>query len=406
MNGTLILLTVWVLLLPVALGDNVDFYVMEVVPEKLIPGKPAVLNITVANLGTDYATYVYGVLDPDSASPVSVLGSRKKYVTKYAAAGRETLYFGVIMQNERFTLSYRVYVDRDTAFGTYTVPLKLVWRDEYNQMQSETLNFGITVAGAPELVISGTNKTPSRLYPDTEFTLALTLENIGTAKAENVVAELVLPPGITGERQAFLGTLKRNERATATFSLKVEKNATKGPKKIGVKLGYTGEDGNREMLTREVELFIYEKEPAKLEVAGLDTSPAKLEPGTIFTLSVQFENIGKQDAKAVRVELSLPVGFAGSRVSYLGTIKQDDTSTAIFDLEVSGNVQPGSYPLEMEIYYLDERGEMHREEQNITVAVVAPAKRSSLPWLAGAGALLLILLLWWRRHRAASFEGE
>lgn len=401
MRGVLIALVSVALLVPLTSADNVDFYIMDVVPGKFSPGETTTLNITVANLGIDYAAYVYAILDPESSSPLSVLGAKKTYVTKYAAEGKPTMYFGVILQNEKFTLSYRVHVDKDTPFGTYTVPLKLVWRDEHNQVQSDTLEFGITVSGDPELVVSGVNKTPARVYPDTEFTLLLTFENIGTAKAENVVVELALPPGITGERLAFLGTMARNSRATATFSLKAEKEAEAGTKNIGVRLSYTTEENSQEQLEREVEVFIYEKEPAKLEVAGLDTSPAKLEPGVAFTLSVQFENIGRQDARAVKVELSLPEVFSGSKTSYLGTIKEDDTSTAIFDLEVSRNAQPGSYPVGMRVYYLDERGELHEEEKEIAVTVIAPGRRLPVKWLAGAGVLLVVALAWWRRRRGS-----
>jgi hypothetical protein len=401
MRGRLILLTFWMLFIPFTFADNVDFYIMKVSPEEVAPGETTTLNITIANLGIDYAAYVYAILDPDSVSPLSVLGAKKIYVTKYAAEGQPTKYFGVILQNERFTVRYRVHVDKDTVFGTYTVPLKLVWRDAYNNVQSENLEFGLKVAGDPEIVIAGVNKTPARIYPDTEFTLVLAFENIGTAKAENVKVELSLPPGITGERVAFLGTLERDRQMAATFSLKAEKVAEAGAKKIGVRLSYTTEEDTQEQLDNEVEVFIYDKEPANLEVAGLDTSPAKLTPGEAFTLSIQLENIGKQDAKAVKVELALPEAFSGGQTSYLGTIKQDDTSTAIFDLEVSPLAEPKSYRLPVKIYYLDEKGELHEEEKEIAITITSPEKRLPLGLLAGIGILLIIALAWWRRRRSA-----
>ncbi len=401
MKSGLILLTCLIFFIPPAFADNVDFYIMKISPEEVAPGETTTLTITIANLGIDYAAYVHAVLDPESTSPLSVLGAKKIYVTKYAAEGQPTKYFGVILQNERFTVRYRVHVDKDTAFGTYTVPLKLVWRDEYNNVQSETLEFGLKVAGDPEIVISGVNKTPARIYPDTEFTLVIAFENIGTAKAENVKVELSLPQGITGERVAFLGTLERNRQAAAAFSLKAEKEAEAGARKIGVKLSYTTEEKAREEFDKEVEIFIYEKEPAKLEVAGLDTSPAKLTPGKAFTLSIQLENIGKQDAKAVKVELSLPETFSGARTSYLGTIKQDDTSTAIFDLEVLPLAEPKSYSLPVKIYYLDEKGRLHEEEREIALTVTRPEKRMPLKLLAGIGILLIAGIVWWRRRKSA-----
>ncbi len=389
------------LALPIVLADNVDFYVMRVSPSEIAPGEVVTLNITIANLGIDYAAYVHAVLDPESTSPISVLGAKKVYVTKYAAEGKPTKYFGVILQNERFTVSYRVYVDKDTPFGTYTVPLQLVWRDAYNNIQTETLEFGLKIAGEPEIVISGINKSPTRIYPDTEFTLAITFENIGTAKAENVRVSLSLPQGVSGETSAYLGSLERGAQAVASFSLKAEKDVEEGAKTIKVKLSYTAEDGSREEVEKDVQIFIYEKEPPKLEIAGLDTSPARLTPGKGFTLSIQLENIGKQDAKAVKVELSPPQVITGSRTSYLGTIKQDDTSTAIFDLEVSPLAKPESYRLPLKVYYLDERGRLHQEEKEISLTVSKAEKRVSLKLIAGIVVLVALLLMWWRRRRSA-----
>ena len=174
-----------------------------------------------------------------------------------------------------------------------------------------------------------------------------------------------------------------------------------GAKTIKVKLSYTAEDGSREEVEKDVQIFIYEKEPPKLEIAGLDTSPARLTPGKSFTLSIQLENIGKQDAKAVKVELSPPQVITGSRTSYLGTIKQDDTSTAIFDLEVSPLAKPESYRLPLKVYYLDERGRLHQEEKEISLTVSKAEKRVSLKLIAGIVVLVALLLMWWRRRRSA-----
>ncbi|WP_456474843.1 COG1361 S-layer family protein [Candidatus Pyrohabitans sp.] len=395
----LAILICWMLLIPVAFADNVDFYVMEVSPMQVSPGETTTLNITIANLGTDYAAYVHATIDPESKSPLGVLGAKKVYVTKRAIEGQPTMYFGAILQHERFTFSYPVYVDKNAAFGTYAVPIVLTWRDARGELNTQTLEFGLKVVGKPEIMISGINKTPARIYPDTDFTLIMSFENIGTAKAENVKVELALPQGITGESMAFLGTLDRGSRATATFSLKAGKKAETGENRIGVSISYTSEADAQEQLSRDVEVFVSEKEPANLEIAGLDTSPTRPVPGQAFTLSVQLENIGTQDAKAVKVEISPPAEFSGSLTSYLGTIKQDDTSTAIFDLEAGREAKPGRYLLPVKIYYLDEKGELREEEKQIEVVLTSPERRFSPKLLAGIAVLLLVGIALWRRRR-------
>gem|GEM_PF-1619350 len=380
-------------LLPGVHAGEADFYVVGVSPQVLIPGEATAVNLSIANLGTDYALYVYTVVEVPQQSPVKVVGAAKKYVVKRAEEGEPTMYFGAILQNQRFTVSYTLSVDEDAEPGTYQLPLRISWVTSRGERVEQQTSFGVVVRGEPGLVLRSVNISPERLYPDTEFMLTLAVENTGTADATNTRVELVLPDDIKGERSSYLGTLKRGEVATATFALR---SGGSGERALVIKLSSDGwQDEER------VKLYVSEKKPPELEIAGLDTSPAELVPGRSFTLSLQLENIGEQEARAVKVVLEPPGWLRGSSVSYLGTIKEDDTATAIFDLELSQTAPPGEQSIPVKVYYLDETGRQREEGMRIALSITSPREGRHL-YLLPAGAVLIVLLLLWRRRRKSA----
>ena len=77
-------------------------------------------------------------------------------------------------------------------------------------------------------------------------------------------------------------------------------------------------------------IFILDRGDVILEFSGKSTSPTKLMPGSEFTLSLQLENIGDQDAKSVRIELNADGDLKGEFTTFVGEIEQDDVSTGVF----------------------------------------------------------------------------
>ncbi|NOZ82745.1 MAG: hypothetical protein GXN98_02855 [Euryarchaeota archaeon] len=380
------------LLIPAVHAGEADFYVVGVSPQVLPAGKVSTVNLSIANLGTDYALYVYTVVEVPPDSPVKVVGAAKRYVIKRADEGERTMYFGAILQNQRFSVSYTLSVDEDAEPGAYQLPLKISWINRLGERVEQQTTFGVQIAGTPELVLRSVNISPERLYPDTEFMLTLAVENTGTEDATNTRVELELPEDISGERSSYLGTLKRGEVATATFALR---SGGAGERSIGIKLSSDGWQDEE-----KIKLYVSEKKPPELEIAGLDTSPADLVPGRSFTLSLQLENIGEQDARAVRVELELPGWLSGGSTSYLGTIKEDDTATAIFDLELAQDAPQGEQSIPVRVYYLDETDRQREESMQIALSIGRPAEAKPL-FLLPVAVVLLVLILLWRRRRGA-----
>jgi len=377
---------------------EVDFYIVGVEPQKLEPGESSYLNLTLKNLGTDYATRFKAYLDPQATTPFYPSGPQKVYVQRKVEGGGESEYFGAIIQDKEVTISIPIKVSRNAGFGSYLVPLKLEYFNPQGKKEETTLSFGMEVAGEAEFALGGVNTSPSRLYPDQEFALAVNLENTGTGKARDLRLNLELPQGITGETSEQLGTLARDSRAVAGFNLKTTGRVEPGSHTAVLHFSYREEGGEPGEASFPLEIFVFQRGEITLELAGLDTSPRLLHPGESFTLSLQIQNIGEQDAKAVRVEISPQRALVGETTSYLGNLKQDDTSTAIYDLEVEGQAEKGKVEVPLTIFYKDEKGESGRIGKEASLSISSREGNNYRLYGAAGVMVLVILLFWWKRR--------
>jgi hypothetical protein len=389
------------MLIPSVQAEGADFYVTEIGPTEVAPGETTTLDITLKNLGTNFGAYLRATLDPGDVSPIDALDSSKKHLDRAEAATRSSEYFGVVQQTQSIPVQYRVKVDDNATTGSYNIPLSLVWQDETGTDQTQTLYLGIVVAGEPHLIISGINSTPERVYPDTEFTLDVSIENTGTEKAKSVEAALTLPPEITGEDVSYLGTVNRDATVKTSYVLKATKAAKSGAYDFVLSIAYEDEQGVGGGVERPFKVFVSERGDIDLEIAGISTSPAKIKPGTDFTLSVQLENIGTQDAKSVMASVSNSEGFVGEFSSFVGKIESDDVSSGIFDLTAIPTVAPGDHQFNMEVIFTDEKGEEFSETKTFNVYVDKPAGRSAAGTIVPLLVVVAVVVVLWRRRKAA-----
>ncbi|MEE8167498.1 MAG: hypothetical protein V3T58_01330 [Candidatus Hydrothermarchaeales archaeon] len=363
------ILLVLLAVLPLVSASNVDFYITGVQPQQLAPGESTVLNITLKNLGTDYAVYVKSILDPAGTSPLVAVGSAKIYLTK--KAGEATVsseLFGVISQGEEVTAQYPIFVNEDATFGVHNIPLKVLWKDSLLTAEEETLYFGIKISGEADLVISGVNSSPSRIFADDEFTLLTSLENIGKDSADSVKAELLMPEEFSGDSLAFLGTIGKDASAVGRYNLKAAKEAKAGAYDFSLRISYL-EEGITHEVERDFQVFVHEYGEITLAITDVSTEPSKVYPDSDFVLSLGLENVGKQDAKSVELVLGLPTGVSGEYSSFLGTLAKEGKSTAKFNLKASRDMLPGPYDSTMKIGYVDERGLTQEAEKDFQIFI-------------------------------------
>lgn len=298
---------------------------------------------------------------------------------------------------ERKTLVFNISGNKDVLTGIYPAKLVFSYTDRLGNVYQEESEFAIIVEGHPEIVFSGFSTTPERIYSDTDFTLSLTLENTGKDDAKEVMLTLNYPDAFSGESEAFIGTLKRSEATNAEFKLRADRKAESRAYPFKLTAKYLDGEELKEK-SFEFSLFVDTLGDINLEIAGLYLSPRKVTPSEDFTLSLQIENSGKQDAKAVAVKLLLPEEFEGKNQYFIGTLESGDSATSTFDLIAPP--EEGEYKVKAVITYLDSRMEKYSVEKEFTIYVFPGEGHTAA--IVGVAALILIAVggyLWRRKAK-------
>ncbi len=93
-------------------------------------------------------------------------------------------------------LTFSIFISRGVEVGEFGANLYINCTDPYGNPYFYSLSFSVFVVGTPKLVISF--DTP-KIYPDTNFTLHMIVENVGVDGAKDVVVRLKLPKGFSGD---------------------------------------------------------------------------------------------------------------------------------------------------------------------------------------------------------------
>ena len=241
----------------------------------------------------------------------------------------------------------------------------------------------------PSLIVSTSNND---FAPDSEGQITLTLKNKGEAEAENVWVEVnpipqekgddgesIIPKQVTdlmgdlgsigslvsggSEKKSdvpeftiigsgtrfYMGNIKPGKTATTTFTMVVDPQTEKGNYNFPIKITYGGVE-----TTEYIGVRVLSK--ANLVIPETKTDPRVATPGGSVTYIVAVENIGKNDAKSVSVEIDNG-HISGRTTDYIGTIEAGDEGTAIFDMDISKDASgKDSLPITITVTFQDDMG--------------------------------------------------
>lgn len=107
-----------------------------------------------------------------------------------------------------------VFVEKGIEPDSYQFTLTKT-ADGYND--TDTLN--VVANGVPSLSFSGLNLDPEIPTQGLSQTISVQVENIGSGKAYNVIAKLLLDEEVTGVTTEYLGTLERDDLTSAIFDI-------------------------------------------------------------------------------------------------------------------------------------------------------------------------------------------
>lgn len=377
--------------LPFSSSDsaNLVFSASTVDPVPVQPGNDLIFKVVLHNYGNKAAENVIIRITPDSPIKLKNGANLEKSLGNLCALCSTDL-------------TYYLYVDPTAYSADYKIKLEAGWGNQIERAIKET-EFDVNVRGTPKLVMTEVVYSPAEVEPDSKVDVSLIVANKGSGVARNLAMTLgTLPTGVTGKplfsligsgSQFSLGNLEQGQNKTVRFELAVDPNTPRGVYNLPVTFSFSD-------TTQSDQLGIIILSKAMLKAPKIETDPREIAVGDNFILSVTVSNIGKNDAKSVRVNLIPSAAINGNLDSYLGTIKADDKDVALFDLTLKSTAlanKDDELTLAFNITYSDDLGDHSIVETGkiTTVAKKAKTEEKGLPVLPLAGALIILGGAYW-----------
>ncbi len=172
-------------------------------PELISPQDAFDLAFSVSNEGTGLAREIQ-ISAATSGLPFVPVGSDTKIIKK-------------LDPGESGRLSYRIQVKDRAEISSYSIPIKMDYKDENGKNFSSQGFIGIKVLGKAKLSIANIKTDPQNPINGDLVSVTMRIENSGNGDAKSVKVSVDAP--IKGTKTAFLGKIKPNDDAPGVFSL-------------------------------------------------------------------------------------------------------------------------------------------------------------------------------------------
>jgi hypothetical protein len=326
-------------------------------PQPVEPGQDLVLSIRLVNEFSEIEN-VKLTIQPDS--PIILKNDNDRIIN----IGR-MITFGAV------TETYSLHIDSLAVSGAYEVEFQALWLS--NDQQRETnKTFKVMVRGVPQLAISNTIIEPEIISPGNNFNLNFSVSNNGTGIASAIrVTSLIenLPFISTGTNTRVIEKLSPASSKKLEYRLLAKDNAEPASYSIPIRLDYQSEDGRNFSSSELVGVNVLGK--GRLNIAGINTDPSRIEKGNYLTLTIRIENAGNGNAKSVKANIDIP--FRGTKTAFLGKIEPDNDAPAIFNLYAD---DAGDYKYNLTVQYEDDLGTHETREE--LMMTVSPSDRTSV----------------------------
>ena len=278
--------------------------------------------------------------------------------------------------------------------GTYPVELRADYLDVTGKQASQTFTVYVTTDGKtppdpnevprqevekPELFISACKVEPETVGGEEEFSVAVTIDNIGAIRARSVrltygseAAGIV--PAETNNA-LHLENIASEDSAEVTIRMKTTKDVLAGQQPFYITLDYVDLYGGVYTNTRT--FLIQVTQPA---VMGYDpvTLPKEIAAGETVSLPANVFNLGKSTLRNVTVTLNGPGLFPTSSV-FLGDIPPGEAGYGEMKVFIGMlSMTEGyteSYGPTTGVYtisYQDDQGVNHAEETQVSTEIKKP----------------------------------
>lgn len=177
-------------------------------PERISPKDVFDLAFTVSNEGTGVAREVQ-VSAGTSGMPFIPVTTDTNIIKK-------------LNPGESTKLSYVIQVKDKTEISSYSIPIRMEYKDENGKNISSQSYVGIRVLGRAELAIADIKIEPQNPAKGDIVTINMRIENSGTGEAKSVKVSLDAP--FEGTKTTFLGKIKPDDDAPGVFTFYADKD--------------------------------------------------------------------------------------------------------------------------------------------------------------------------------------
>ena len=332
-----------------------------------------------------------------SISPNNKLGELNYpgYLIASGGQGDEYTPYFSIGAHSAYKTTFKIDVDRNAKYGKYDLPYTVFYDGGKEFSGKITLEIkGETLIEIRNVQVNSNN---SAVEPGEVFMIAVSFENIGDNGIKWL--KLILNPRdrslipLYSDTERVFKDIPQGEKKEAQMWFSLEKDAAVKNYPIDLVLKYTDERGVEFNETRLVGLVASGR--AALDIAKKTTEPTRIKENEPFTLTLKIENTGTGDASGVTAKLESPI--EGDMVAYLGEIKKDDYSNAIFTLD---GTKSGKKTGVLRITYKDDFGE-HEIQRGLDLIVNPANSTNLLPVIIVIAGIAGAIYVWKRRKPGA-----
>lgn len=273
---------------------------------------------------------------------------------------------GSIKAGSSKTISFRFRVRESALPGHYKIPVSLSYRNGSTKLvQSEEVGFG--VSSCTSLKVDGISLSSVKPHIGETLEVRAFVENVCSASARNVTVELkpvsnptVSPFIVSTGTVRKIGHIAIGERKEVSFALVVGDNVDAKTYVFSIDANC---DGCSKVFSNSFSFLVLGKPSmvfSNIEYSVDDAigNDKHLLQGSIFTFSVQLDNIGEEKAKKVSVSIDFGnSGINGPSRAFVGNINPDDSGAAVFNLSVAQGAPVGEHAGLITVSYLDELGQ-------------------------------------------------
>ncbi len=327
-----------------------------------------------------------------SISPNNKLGelSNPGYLIASGGSGNEyTQYFSISPFGSLRTV-FKIDVDRNAKYGNYDLPYAVYYDDKEFRGK-----ITLAIKGDTLIEIKKASAESKDLYiePGGTFKFNMVIENVGDNEIKWLKLKLMprdkeLIP-LLSDSEVIFKDLPQGSNNWTEIWFSIDRDALAKNYALDLVLNYMDERGTEYNETRLVGVTVMGR--ANMDIAKKTLEPARVIDDQPFTLTVKIENTGTGDAKGVTVNLE--PDLKGDTLAYLGEIKKDDYSNAIFSLD---GAKSGNQAAVLRISYEDDTGK-HEVSKNVIIIVNPAESQNPFPLLIIAFVVITGVFVWKRR---------